>query len=150
VFVAPGALRPLVGFPAVAAAALVAVALLRGWAALLPWGLASCLATYTAALLAAAEGVDPLAPLFAAGLLLAAELAYWSLEERRGPQPRGVVARRAAVALALALATVGLGSILLAAALIRPPGGPAVLAVGVAAAVAAFALLARFAHAPER
>lgn len=48
----------------------------------LPLGLALLGASYLVALLERPPGLDPLAPAFGAGLLLAAELAYWSLDAR--------------------------------------------------------------------
>lgn len=143
-------MRPLVGFPATGALLLVAVAAVTRWSDLLPWALALCLATYAAGLLAGRDALDPLAPAFAAGLLVAAELAYWSLESSAAPETRATLLRRAGVIAGLALATAALGGVLLAAAQVRPPGGPLVLAAGVAAAVASFVLLARFAHGPGR
>ena len=137
-------------FPAGAALFLVGAGVLLRAAAFLPWGLASCTGAYAAGLLASSAGIDLLSPLFAAGLLLAAELAYWSVEERTGRETIEVLARRLGVVLLLALGTALVGSLLLAAAQARPVGGPAVLALGVAAAVGILALLARLARAPGR
>jgi hypothetical protein len=142
--------RPLVAFPAAAAVLLLAIAAVMRWGDLVPWALALCLATYAGGLLARGDGLDPLAPAFAAGMLVVAELAYWSLEGRTTPDTAGTALRRAGFVLGAALGTAALGSVLLAAGQIGPAGGPLVLALGVGAAVGAFVLLARFAHTPER
>ena len=92
--------------------------------------------------------------LAAAGIFVAAELAYWSLEQVSVPDEAELVARRAAglaVRGALALALV---SFALAALDLHAGGGLVLEAVGVAAAVGLLALvlvLARAGHeVPER
>jgi hypothetical protein len=147
---APFEVRPLAAFPAAGSLGLLVVAAVMRWSDLVPWALAFALAAYAAGLLARGEGFDPLAPAYAAGLLLAAECAYWSLESRTTPETAATLLRRVAIVLGLALGTAAAGSVLLVAAQVRPPGGPLVLGAGVAAAVAAFVLLARFAQPSPR
>jgi hypothetical protein len=69
---------------------------------------------YGAQLAIAGEPLDVLAPVVAAGLLLAVELAYWSIEERvRWEGDPGDGARRAAL-----VALAGAGAFLVAALLL--------------------------------
>jgi hypothetical protein len=150
VALAPAEVRPLLVLPAAATVLLVVAAAVLRRPVLLPWGLALCLGLYAAGLLARGEALDLLAPVYAGVLLLAAELAYWSVETSVASETGGRLLGRAATAAGLALGTAALGSVLLAAAQVRPAGGPLVLAAGVAAAVGAFVLLARFAHGPPR
>ncbi|HVM17584.1 MAG TPA: hypothetical protein VM290_08400 [Gaiellaceae bacterium] len=127
----------------------MAAAVAAGWDDLVAWGVALLVAAYAAGLLAASAGLDPAAPLFAGGLVAAAELAHWSVDSRGGAETTATALRHAAAVAGVALGTAALGSVLLAAALLRPPGGPLVLALGVVAAVAAFTLLVRVARPPS-
>lgn len=106
-------------------------------------------AAYAISLSAGGQVVDSRAPLYAAGLLLAAELAYWSLERRSpGRDEPGAIARRTAALLALVLGSVGLGALLLATVELPAGGGLVLEAAGVAAATATLALLAALARRP--
>lgn len=136
--------------PAAAALVLAAGALALRASALVPWGLGACGAAYAAALIAAAAPLDLASPLYAAGLLVSAELVHWSLEDRGGRASGEVLARRAALVGALGLATAGAGAIVLGFAQVHPAGGPLVLAAGLGAAIAALALLVRLAAAAGR
>jgi hypothetical protein len=89
--------------------------------------------------------VDARAPLYGAGFLLVAELAFAALELRAGTPEPGLVARRAAVVAGLALGGVLAGAVVLAAAAVPLEGGVALEAVGVVAAVGALLLLGRLA-----
>jgi hypothetical protein len=87
--------------------------------------------------------VDARAPLFAAGLLLLVELAYWSTESHRLVRDdRAVVTFRLAVIAVLALAAVALGTLILLAAELPLAGPVARLALGVVAASTVLALIA--------
>jgi hypothetical protein len=98
---------------------------------------------YTVRLLAGAEVLDGRAPLVAAGLFALAELSYWSLELRDGVAAEaGAHLRRVGVVAGLTLGAVVLGAALLALVDVAGTRGLAVEALGVAAAVAALALLA--------
>jgi hypothetical protein len=132
-------------------ALLLALAVLAGRPGWIAWSLVLLGAEYAASL-AVAEGggeMDAWAPLYAAGLLVAAELAFWSLELRGTAREDAASLRRRLAALsALALAALGLAA--LVALVTELPGGGGVLwdAVGVAAAVAALAIVARLARRP--
>jgi hypothetical protein len=129
----------LVAAVGVAGAAALAVALVGRWQELLPWAIALLGAQYAAALLLRDGGVDALAPLYAAGLLVTAELAYWALE--RGAAPRSVVVTRVGALFALALGTAAAGAVLLAASTGSGEGGLGLDLVGLAAATAALGLV---------
>ena len=123
------------------------LALVRRSDADLPWALALAGAEYGMFLLVAG-GIDRRgAPLFGAGLLLVAELAYWSLERRVPGAPReGLTFRRATLVLAGCIGAGGVGGLILAVAELSVQGGLWLEALGVAAAVGSIALLARLAR----
>ena len=88
--------------------------------------------------------VDQRAPLYGAGFLVVAELAFTALE-RRAPGTRELALFRMILLAALAVAAVGLGTLVLAFAAIPLGGGVVLHAVGVVAAVALVVLLGRLA-----
>ena len=99
------------------------------------------------ALAADRETVDASAPLVAAGLLLLAELAYWSVELRSsGRAETGLLVRRLTALALLVFGAVLLGLVVLVATTVPLGGGVVWDAVGVAAAAGALALLARLAR----
>jgi hypothetical protein len=120
-------------------ATVLAVAFLGRWQDLLPWGIALLGGQYAAALLLRDEEIDAGAPLYAAGLFVTAELAYWALE--RGPTARAVVASRLTGLLAAALGAAAVGAIVLSAAEGGGGEGAAVQALGLGAAAAAVGLV---------
>jgi hypothetical protein len=75
--------------------AALAGALLRASAGLVPWALALLGGSYALALVVADGDLDARAGFVAAGLLLAGELAYWSIEARRWPLEHRAAARAA-------------------------------------------------------
>lgn len=86
--------------------------------------------------------LDRRAPVVAAALLLVAELAYWSLERRSAVTGEpGTVGRRLSVLALLALGSMLVGQLLLAAVVLGGRGGIAIEALGAAAALGAFGLL---------
>ena len=88
-------------------AVLHALMLWRGTVELLPWSLGCLASAYAVALVAHGGAVDGGAPLVGAGLLLAGELAAWSIDERwRIVAERRVVAERAAALAGLVLASI--------------------------------------------
>jgi hypothetical protein len=122
-----------------AALAIVALAgaLVLGWSSLVPVSLLLLGATYAAQLRADDAALDAKAPLIAAGLLLVAELAYWSLEEQeRVRSEPGEGARRLSFVALLALLGLCVSGVVLAAADIARTGGLAVDLLGAAAAAA--------------
>ena len=130
---------------AVAFVALVA-AVVRGWPLLIPLAVALVGAGYAAELVVADASLDLAAPVVAVGLFLAAELAYWSLDERirTAGDPGQSMRRTALVALTAAAIFVVSSALLVLADEIRARGLAldligAVAAVGVLVAVLATA-----------
>jgi hypothetical protein len=108
-------------------------------------------AEYTVSLFLPEGGVDGGAPLVAAGLLLTAELASWSVELRTPVEAEPlVVARRAALVLAIACGAVPVSAVVLAATALPLGGGVGWDAVGVVAALGAGAVLAALSRSRSR
>lgn len=129
-----------VGFRVAAVALLALVsALVLGWPSLLPVSLLLLGGLYGAHLALDDPALDGAAPFFAAGLLVTAELGYWSLEERDAVKAEpGEGLRRAAFVALLALGALLVGSLLLILTDGVRAGG---LAVDLLGAVAAGAVL---------
>jgi hypothetical protein len=130
---------------AVAFLALVA-AVVRGWPLLIPVAVAFVGAGYAAELVVDDAALDLAAPVVAVGLFLAAELAYWSLDERirTAGDPGQSLRRTALVALIATAIFVVSTALLVLADEIRARGLAldligAVAAVGVLVAVLATA-----------
>jgi hypothetical protein len=125
----------------------LAYGVLRGRAWTVPWALLLLGGAYAGSLFLSSPDVDREAPLVAAGFLLVAELAYWSLELRTpiSPEP-GMLGRRAALIVAAALGALVVASVAIVATAISLGGGVLVDLLGVAAAVAALVVVARLAQ----
>jgi hypothetical protein len=109
------------------------VGALAGFPGLVPWSLAAVSAGFVVVDSARTEPVL-LAPVFGAGLLLVAELAYASRELARGPEERpGRRAARLAVVTAVALAVASVPAV---ATGLAPPSGVAASVVALAASAA--------------
>jgi hypothetical protein len=139
----PEARRVLVAL-GLLAVLLQAGAVLRGAFAWAGWSAGVLLGGYGIAVVAASAGRGLVAVAFGCGLLLACELASWSVDlARTGGEPARLGWRRAAT-----LATLVLGSGAVAAVVVVPaellgtPHGLAVRGAGVTAAVAVLATLA--------
>ena len=118
-----------------------AIALVGRWAVLLPWGFVGVGAAYAMFLGLRPGTVDERAPIVAAGLFIAAELSYWSIERGGWPSEWRVTGRRLALLASAGLATVIVGGLLLLITSERGSGiGPE--AAGVAAAVLTLAVIA--------
>jgi hypothetical protein len=138
-----GASAPLGVLGAVA----LAGALLRSLPGLVPWALALLGGSYALALVLADGDLDARAGFVAAGLLLAGELAYWSVEARRWPLEHGAAARaRLAGIVILALAAATAGTLLVAAGAAVPAGVQLVQVAGVLGAIGALLTLALLAR----
>jgi hypothetical protein len=116
------------------------VGLALGRAAAVPWAVVGLGAEYAVSL--RGEELDGRVPLFAVGLLVVAELAYWALQLRRGPRDEPGMAQGRIVALLIA-GTTGLiaGSLLVVVGSVPLRGGLAVEALGLTAAVGALMIL---------
>jgi len=139
-----GPLPVVLGLAGVAALGSLAAALAGWWADGVGVALVLLVAEYGGSLVARGPGLDPSAPLVAAGLLLAAELAYWSADVRAaraggagGAEDRAVTGRRARRVAVVTLSAAAGASFLLAAAALPRNGGEALRVAGVAAAAAA-------------
>jgi hypothetical protein len=122
-------------------AVLAAVLSRRDWLAV---GGAGLLATgYTVALFVRGSNLDPRAPVYAALLVLVVELVAWSAQAgaRIDAEAGGSLLRLGSLAAAVA-ASAAAAAVVLGAGVVDVAGGLAWEAAGVAAAVAAFALLA--------
>jgi hypothetical protein len=125
----------------------LAAALLRSSAGLVPWALALLGGSYALALVLADGDLDARAGFVAAGLLLAGELAYWSVEARRWPLEHSAAARaRLAGIVILALAAATAGTLLVAAGAAVPAGVQLVQVAGVLGAIGALLTLALLAR----
>jgi hypothetical protein len=131
---------------AIAFLALVA-AIVLGWSPLVPVSIGLVGAAYALHLAADDPSLDAKAALLGAGLLLTAELAYWSLEEReRVAAEPGESFRRLGLLLGIALAVLVAGIALLIVSDAIRTGGLAVDLVGAAAAAAALLVVVLFAR----
>lgn len=127
----------------------LAAVLARGPLELLPWALLLGGGAYGVSIADVGGPVDGAAALVAAGLLLCAELAAWSLDERPGIAAEPAVVRRRAVATAL-LAAGGLAAATAVVAVAAAPAGRGLAwtTAGAAAAVAAVGLAVALARRP--
>jgi hypothetical protein len=129
-------------------AALIAlVAGLAGWPPGIGWSVAGLATSYALGVAAGRAGVGagigahPTAPLEAAGLVLVAELAVWSLESRSlAPDDDDVIAWRLRRLALIEAATIIGGTIVVAASDLPARGGSPLGAIGVASAIAVLAL----------
>lgn len=129
---------------------LLGLGLATRWGLAVAWSLLLLGAEYALWLTERSGGVDTRAPLYAAGLLLVAELAFDGLE-RTVVRPEPEVAARRGLQLALlAVGAVGAGAVVLAVATLPVGGSVALTAVGVGAAVTALVLVSRLAAPPTR
>ena len=138
-----GQVPELVAVPGALAAAAVVAALLTRWEALVLVAVAALGGAYTGALFLRGPDLDPRAPLYAGLLVLLPELAAWSAQSRPriAAEPGVWRVRLGAIGLAAAAAVAAAGAAL-AITVVDISGGLAWEAAGVAAAVAALALIA--------
>jgi hypothetical protein len=123
-----------------AAVFLLAVGLALGRGAAVPWAIVGLGVAYAATL--EGDELDGRVPLYAAGLLVTAELGYWALQLRDGARDEaGMAVRRLIGLLIAAAAAVVAGSLLVAVAHVPLRGGLAVEAIGLLAAIGALAIL---------
>jgi hypothetical protein len=125
--------------------------LLRGRSWAVPWAVVVLGAAYAASLFLPERGLDRQAPLVAAGFVLLAELAYWTLELRTplSPEP-GMLARRGVLVGAAGIGALVVAAIAIVATAIPLAGGLTGDLLGVAAAVAALAVVATLADRGRR
>jgi hypothetical protein len=143
--VASGALGEPLGLLGACAALALAVGVAGRWAFFVQTGLSLLVAEYAAYLLERGE-VDARAPLFAAGLLVVGELGYAALEP---PATRGAYMRGAVLLVVTGCAAAALGVLMLGVAAVSG-GSLAEEMLGVGAAAATIALVARLAWTARR
>ena len=125
---------------------LLALVLVRRMDELLPWALIPLGIAYTLSLVLHGSSVDGGAPLVAAGLLVCAELAVWSLDERDAiAAERAVVLARASALAALVLAGLAVSGLVIALSL-APANGLAWTVLGAVASVLVVGLAVRLAR----
>jgi hypothetical protein len=119
------------------------------WSAPLAAGIVFLGAEQAVRLATGRSSVDPWTPAYAAGLLLAAELAWWSIELRVAAWSEPGAVLRRVLTVAAACAGAGLLAALVVLAAGAPlRGGVGLELVGVLAAAAAVAVIAAVARAP--
>ena len=129
-------------------AVLLAFVLVRRMDELLPWALIPLGIAYTVSLVLHGSRVDGGAPLVAAGLLVCAELAVWSLDERDAMDAeRAVVFARASALAALVLGGLAVSGLVVALSL-APASGLAWTVLGAVASVLVVGLAVRLARPP--
>ena len=126
----------------------LALVLLRGIDNLLPWAIVPLGIAYTVSLVVHGSGVDGGAPLVAAGLLLCAELAAWSLDERHAISAERAVWAARASALGALIAAGLVASGLVVALSLAPGSGLAWTVVGASASVLVVGLVVRLVRQP--
>jgi hypothetical protein len=135
---------------ALAFLALVA-AIVLGWAPLVPVAAALAGGLYGVELAIADAPLDVAAPAVAAALLLSAELAYWSLEERtRWRGEAGESVRRAALVLLLGAGALLVSALMLALVDAVRARGLALDLVGAVAAATVLAVVLAVARGPRQ
>jgi hypothetical protein len=125
----------------------LAVGLAARWGAALAAGIAFLGAEQALALATGPSSVDPWTPLYAAGLLLAAELAWWSIEPRVPAWANPIIAlRRFGIIVLMCALGAALAALVVLAAGAPLEGGVSLELVGVLAAVGAVVVVAVLAH----
>jgi hypothetical protein len=119
----------------------LAVALLMRWPGVLAWAVALLGGQYAASLLLRDGPIDLLAPLYAALLLVTAELAFWAVEATPALGGRPVLLRRLAQLVVLAAGAAAAGAGLLAVSEGGTGGGLELQLAGLVAAVATLGLV---------
>lgn len=122
---------------------LLALGLALRWRAPVGLGLALLGAQYGVLFAGRGSALDQATPIYAAGLLLVAELAYWSLERRVAAwTEEGLLSRRLAHLIGVCSGAAVVSALVLVAAASGGGGGVALEALGAAAAVGTVAVVA--------
>jgi len=121
------------------------VALLLRFPPLIAPGLGLLGVEYAGLFVVRGDTIDVRAPLYGAAFVVVAELAFGAVEFRAGKPEPVLAVRRAAALVLLALGSIVVGLVVLAAAATPLEGGVGLEAVGVAAAVALIIGLGRVA-----
>lgn len=140
-------LAPVIAIVGGIGALLLLFVILRRAEDVLAWSILMLGLAYSLSLVTHHRGVDEAAPLVAGGLLLAAELASWSVTERREirVERRVLAARGTAIAL-LVVTGVGMSALVLGLAAAPVGGGLGWTILGAASAVGVIGLATRLAR----
>jgi hypothetical protein len=140
-------LEHLIALGAVLGIAVLAVGLL-GLPSAIPWGLAFIGAEYAAWFALEGGGIDTRAPVYAAGLIVVGELAYWARDRRSVAAPDlELEARRLVALLITATGAIAAGATVLGVSSLSIGGGVALEALGVACAVTLLVIVAKLVRA---
>jgi hypothetical protein len=115
----------------------------RSW--LLPWAIVLLGGEYAGSLFAQSDTAAA-APVYAAGLLLVAELGFWALEPLSARDERASTLLRATTVAVSAIGAGAAGLFLVALADVRVSGGLGIEAVGLVAAALAVAVVVQLAR----
>jgi hypothetical protein len=122
---------------------LLGLGLVLRWPSMVPWAIVFGGSAYAAAR-AGGDIVDGWAAVVGVLLLIAAELAFWSVEhDARIRTERSLALRRVATLAGLVVCALVVDFLLLGTAAVSASSGVLLAAVGVAAAVAAIAVVVR-------
>ena len=135
----------MLGLVGLIGAGVLAAALVLRLAVLIGPGVALLGIEYAAYFAVQGDAVDTRAPVYGVCFLAVAELAYGALELRGGAPEAGLTSRRVLALALLAVGSIFLGLLVLAAASTPLEGGLGLEAVGIAAAVALLVGLGRLA-----
>jgi hypothetical protein len=131
----------------VAVGAIVGIGLLlpalAGAVSTLPWAIAAIGGEYAAWWAVRGGDIDTRAPVYAAGLLVVAELVYWARDRQSTAVPAaGLEVRRFFGVFLSAVGALAVGALVLGISSISLGGGVGIEALGIAGAVALIVLLA--------
>jgi hypothetical protein len=140
----------LVSAAGAAAVALLACALALRRPPLIAWSLAVLGGEYALWLTERGAAVDTRSPLYAAGLLLVAELAHDGIERSRVRAESELYVRRGLYVAGLVVGALAAGTVVMATAAVPVSGGVALTAVGVLAVMLALLVIVRLAAGPAK
>ena len=129
------------------ALALLALGLVSRTALFVGWALVALGGSYAVFFASRGPELDELTPLYAAGFVLVAELAFWSLERRVAAwTEHWLLLRRLSYLLGTCLLAAFVAALVLVVAAAVQGGGSSLAALGVASAIGALALVAAFVY----
>ena len=127
--------------------ALLALGLGSRWTLPVGWALVALGAEYAVFFAARGRELDELTPLYAAGFVLLAELAFWSLERRVAAwSDPWLLFRRLGYLIGTCALAAFVAALVLVVAAAWQGSGSALEALGVVSAIGALALVAAFVH----
>ncbi len=126
----------------ITAVIILAGGLVLGWQSAIRWTLLVLGLAYVVTLVAGQAALDARSPMYAGGLLLLAELGYWSVGASLPAQAdSGVSAQRVIAIVITVLTAIGVGALLFLVAGLPIAAGATLTAVGIGAAIAAMGII---------